>query len=167
MKMTVLLMIDADKEENVTAQAFSTESANIYVTAATMDKAQALLTTGRQQAEEAMASWTPKQEEAAPAPADQKPQKHYVFYTGKAIEDMDEEAAEYEDTTAGRRFMASINNARDFYFKHSKGGLLITQLNYIANIHRNSLLNGSIDLTALAYRQGYMEGQKKAAGKKK
>lgn len=142
MKMTVLLMIDADK-------------------------AQALLTTGRQHAEEAMASWTPEQEEAAPAPTDQKPQKHYVFYTGKAIEDMDEEAAEYEDTTAGRRFMASINNARDFYFKHSKGGLLITQLNYIANIHRNSLLNGSMDLTALAYRQGYMEGQKKAAGKKK
>lgn len=167
MKMTVLLMIDADKKENVTAQAFSTESANIYVTAATMDKAQALLTTGRQQAEEAMASWTPEQEEAAPAPADQKPQKHYVFYTGKAIEDMDEEAAEYEDTTAGRRFMASINNARDFYFKHSKGGLLITQLNYIANIHRNSLVNGSMDLTALAYRRGYMEGQKKAAGKKK
>lgn len=167
MKMTVLLMIDADKEENVTAQAFSTESANIYITAGNMDKAQALLTTGRQQAEEAMASWTPEQEKAAPAPADQKPQKHYVFYTGKAIEDMDEEAAEYEDTTAGRRFMASINNARDFYFKHSKGGLLMTQLNYIANIHRNSLINGSMDLTALAYRRGYKEGQKKAAGKKK
>lgn len=166
MKMTVSLMIDADKEENVTAQAFSTESANIYVTAATMDKAQALLTTGRQQAEEAMASWTPEQEEAAPAPADQKPQKHYVFYTGKDIEDMDEEAAEYEDTTAGRRFMASINNARDFYSKHSKGGLLMSEVNYLANIHHNSLVNGSIDLSALAYRRGYREGQKKAAGKK-
>lgn len=166
MKMTVLLMIDTDKEENVTVQAYSKASANIFVTAATMDKAQALLTTGRQQAEEAMASWTPEQEEAAPAPADQKPQKHYYVCTGKAIEDMDEEAAEFEDTTAGRRFMASINNARDFYFKHSKGGLLMMQLNYLANIHRNSLINGSMDLTALAYRRGYKEGQT-AAGKKK
>lgn len=167
MKMTVLLMIDADKEENVTAQAFSTESANIYITAGNMDKAQALLTTGRQQAEEAMASWTPEQEEAAPAPADQKPQKHYVFYTGRSIEEMEEAALAYEDTTAGRRFVASIENAKQFYYKHSKGGLLMMQLRYLADIHRNSLLNGSMDLTALAYRRGYKEGQKKAAGKKK
>lgn len=162
MKMTVLLMIDTDKEENVTVQAFSKESANIYVTAANMDKAQALLATGRQQAEEAMASWTPGQEEAAPVPADQKPQKR----TGKAIKDMDEEAGEYEDTTAGRRFIASINNARAFYFKHSKGDFLMRQLNYLANIHGNSLIHGSMDLTALAYRRGYKEGQM-AAGKKK
>lgn len=167
MKMTVLLMIDTDKEENVTVQAYSKASANIYVTAATMDKAQALLTTGRQQAEEAMASWTPEQEEAAPAPADQKPQKHYVFYTGRSIEEMEEAALAYEDTTAGRRFVASIENAKQFYYKHSKGGLLMMQLSYLADIHRNSLLNGSMDLTALAYRRGYKEGQKKAAGKKK
>lgn len=165
MKMTVLLMIDTDKEENVTVQAFSKVSANIYVTAANMDKAQALLTTGRQQAEEAMASWTPEQEEPAPAPADQN-QKHYVFYTGKSIEDMNEEASAYEDTPAGQRFIKRIDNARAFYFKHSKGGLLMSEVNYLANTHRNSLVNGSIDLTALAYRRGYREGQKKAAGKK-
>lgn len=164
MKMTVLLMIDTDKEEGVTVQAFSKASANIYITAANMDKAQALLTTGRQQAEEAMASWTPEQEEAAPAPADQK-QKHYVFYTGKTIEDMNEEASAYEDTPAGQRFIKRIDNARAFYFKHSKGGLLVSEVNYLANIHRNSLVNGSIDLTALAYRRGYMNG--KAASKKK
>lgn len=162
MKMNVLLMIDADEEENVTVKAFSKVSANIYVTAANMEKAQALLLTGRQQAEEAMANWT----EAAPAPADQKPQKHYVFYTGKAIEDMDEEAAAYEGTTSGRRFMASVENARQFYFKHSSGnGLHCGQLDYLVNIHRNNLINGSFDLTALAYRYGYKQGQK-AAGKK-
>ena len=83
------------------------------------------------------------------------------------IEEMEEAALAYEDTTAGRRFVASIENAKQFYFKHSKGGLLMMQLRYLADIHRNSLLNGCMDLTALAYRRGYREGQKKAAGKKK
>lgn len=159
MKITAILMIDADKEENVTAKAFSTESANIYITAGNMDKAQALLITGRQQAEEAMLSWTPEQEEAAPAPAEQKPQKHYVLYTGKTIEDMNEEASAYEDTPAGQRFIKRIDNARAFYFKHSKGGLLVSEMNYLANIHRNSLVNGRLDLIALFYKRGFTDGK--------
>ena len=165
MKTTILLMIDEDREENLTVTAFSKNIANIYITAATMEKAQALLTTGRQQAEEAMASWTPEQEEAAPAPADQK-QKHYVFYTGKTIEDMNEEASAYEDTPAGQRFIKRIDNARAFYFKHNKGGLLMTELNYLANIHRNSLINGTIDLSALAYRRGYNKAKNERKTKK-
>lgn len=69
----------------------------------------------------------------------------------------------YEESPEGQRFIKSIENAKKFTLKHSNGGLLFTQLNYLANKHCNSLLNGNFDLTALAYRRGYMDG--KAAAK--
>lgn len=77
---------------------------------------------------------------------------------------MQEAAKEYEESPAGRRFVKTIENAKKFTLKHSKGSLHTMQLNYLVNKHDNSLLNGSFDLTALAYRTGYNAG--KAAAKK-
>ena len=102
-------------------------------------------------------------EEGQPEEEPAQDQKHY-YDMSRSIEEMQEAAAAYEASPEGKRFIKSIENAIEFTFKHSNGGLTVTQLNYLANKHCNSLLNGSFDLTALAYRRGYMNG--KAAAKK-
>lgn len=161
MKYTVLMMIEDGRQDTVEASAFSKESANIYIYAGSWQQAQELLPQGQDLAAEACRNWKP--EDAQPEEEPAKDQKHYVCYK-RSIEEMQEAAQEYEESPEGQRFTKSIENAKQFTFKHSKGGLYMMQLNYLANKHCNSLLNGSFDLTALAYRRGYMNG--KAAAKK-
>lgn len=162
MKMTVLFMIESGKEVSLTTEAFSKKSANIYITADSIDKARALLPTGELQAAEAMRNYTEGQEEPA-----QEGQLHYELYTNKAIEEMEADAAEYLESKKGQRFQKSLENARTFYFKKhtGKGGLSCSNLEYLTNIYHNSLLSGSFDLYALGYKLGYNDRMK--ADKKK
>lgn len=161
MSKIVTMIIEDGRQATVEAKACSNDSGNVFITASTLKEAQGLISVGAAQLAEAMTKWQPVEEEQEEAPA--ADQKHY-YYISRSIEEMDEEAAAYEDSPEGQRFTKRVDNAVAFYFKHSKGGLLCTQLNYLANKHYNSLLNGSIDLTALAYRTGYNAG--KAAAKK-
>ena len=161
MKYTILMMIEDGRQDTVEASAFSKESANIYIYAGSWQQAQELLPQGQDLAAEACRNWKP--EDAQPEEEPAKDQKHY-YYIRRSIEEMDEAAQAYEESPQGQRFTKRVDNAVAFYFKHSKGGLLCTQLEYLANKHYNSLLNGSIDLSALAYRTGYNAG--KAAAKK-
>lgn len=161
MKYTVLMMIEDGRQDTVEASAFSKESANIYIYAGSWQQAQELLTQGKDLAAEACRNWKP--EDQPEEPAKEEPKKHY-YYVSRSMEEMNEAAQAYEESPAGQRFTKRVDNAVAFYFKHSKGGLLCTQLDYLANKHYNSLLNGSIELSALAYRTGYNAG--KAAAKK-
>lgn len=161
MKYTVLMMIEDGRQDTVEASAFSKESANIYIYAGSWQQAQELLPQGQDLAAEACRNWKPEDVQQEEEPA--QDQKHY-YVMSRSMEEMQEAAQAYEESPEGQRFTKSIENATEFTFKHSNGGLKVTQLAYLANKHYNSLLNGSFDLTALAYRRGYMNG--KAAAKK-
>lgn len=122
----------------------ATEGANVTITAPTLREALRLLA-GEEKTDTAQKSYSTIE---------------------SSIDEVAERKAEYERSDKGRRFLASIENAKKFYAKHSKGyGLRCTQLGYLADKYNNSLLNGCFDLIALAYRKGYREGQK-AAGEK-
>lgn len=159
MKQTVLFMLEDGNAQKVEAQAFSKESANIYITAATMQEAHELLTQGEELARQAMQNWKP--EDQPEEPAKEEPKKHY-YYVSRSMEEMDERAAAFADTPAGKRFCKSIENAKAFTFKHSRGGLRCEEVDYLANLHYNSFLNGSFDIAALEYRRGYMQAKREA-----
>lgn len=162
MRRIITMIIEDGTQATVEATACSNEGGNVFITASTLREAQGLIATGAAQLAEAIKNWQPEEEQEEEPAADQK---HYVCYK-RSIEEMQEAAQAYEESPEGQRFTKSIENAKEFTLKHSKGGLYMMQLNYLANKHYNSLLNGSFELTALAYRRGYREGQKKAAGKK-
>lgn len=159
MRRIITMIIEDGRQATVDASACSNEGGNVFITASTLQEAQGLIAIGAAQLAEAMKDWQPEEVEEEPA----QDQKHYYTIT-RSIEEMNERAQAYEESPEGKRFLKTIENAREFTFKHSKGGLLCTQVDYLANKHYNSLLNGSFDLTALAYRRGYMNG--KAAAKK-
>lgn len=160
MRRIITMIIEDGRQATVEATACSNEGGNVFITASTLPEAQALIAIGAAQLTEAMNDWQPEEEQEEEPTQDQK---HYVCYK-RSIEEMQEAAQEYEESPEGQRFTKSVENAKEFTLKHSKGGLYMMQLNYLANKHCNSLLNGSFDLTALAYRRGYMNG--KAAAKK-
>lgn len=157
MKRIITMIIEDGTQATVEATACSNEGGNVFITASTLQEAQALIAIGAAQLTEAIKDWQPVEEVPA------QDQKHYVLHTS-SIEEMQEAAKEYEESPAGRRFVKTIEKAKKFMLKHSKGSLHTMQLNYLVNKHDNSLLNGSFDLTALAYRTGYNAG--KAAAKK-
>lgn len=157
MKRIITMIIEDGTQATVEATACSNEGGDVFITASTLQEAQALIAIGAAQLTEAMKDWQPVEEEP------EQDQKHY-YVISRSVEEMNEAAQAYEESPAGRLFAKRVDNAVAFYFKHSKGGLLCTQLEYLANKHYNSLLNGSIDLSALAYRTGYNAG--KAAAKK-
>lgn len=158
-KQIVTLIIEDGRKASREVQACSKEDANLFITAPTLQTALTLLnaTSTEKELLEAMQDWKPAPEEP------EIEQKHY-YTMAISMEEMDEKAAEYEGTYNGRRFMASVENSMQFYFKHGTGygGISCTQLDYLANKHYNSLLNGSFDIFALGYRCGYKDAQKKA-----
>lgn len=160
MKRIITMIIEDEAQVTLQASACSNEGGNVFITARTLQEAQGLIATGAAQLAEAMKNWQPEEEQEEEPATDQK---HY-YYISRSMEEMNEAAQAYEESPAGRLFAKRVDNAVAFYFKHSKGGLLCAQLEYLANKHYNSLLNGSIDLSALAYRTGYNAG--KAAAKK-
>lgn len=153
MKRIVVMMIEDGKTAGEAVEAFNHESANIYVTAPTMPEALKLLEQGITDAQEACRDYTGTDDLA------EDPAPHYVAFN-QCIEEMDKEAADFEATPAGQRFMKTLDKAAQFYFKHSNGGMKASELVYIANKYHNSLLNGSMDLCALAFRQGYNKHKK-------
>ena len=158
MKRAYLIFVRDEYEAEVNVRAISNEYASIYIEAATPEEAFALIPQGEEMAEQAIRDFVPA-EPAPPAPEEKKPKYR------RTLEEMKADAAEYEQTAKGSRFAKSVESARKFYFKHSKsGGLTVSELGYLYDKHKGDLINGCGDITALAYRRGYMNG--KAASKK-
>ena len=151
MRRIVTMVIDDRKQEDRTVEAFSKDSANMHITAPTMQDAIRLFENAEQDMQDACDNWQYSEPEE---PEETEPSKHYVVYH-VSIEEMDEDAAEYEDSVKGQRFLKRLERAWNFYFKHSKSSLKATELAYLANKHHNSLLNGSLDLYSCGFMQGY------------
>jgi len=163
MKINVLVKIEDGNSQKVEVEAFGKDTAGIFVTADTLQNAQALISQAESTALEAMKNWQPKEEPAKEQ--DDKSQKHYSI-SDKSIEEMDEDTKAFEETPAGKRFVKQIETSKAFCFKECKkrpkGGLRTEQLIYLANRFHNNFLNASFVLSALEYRRGYMHGKKAA-----
>mgnify|MGYP007022385580 CR=1 FL=1 len=138
-KRLVLLMIEDGRNTSKEVKAFSKESANISITAPTMQEALTLLQECIPEAQEAAANWTPEPE---PAP-EEKPAVKY-----RTVED---DMADFEATAAGKRFIKGLQNSRQFYFENGNGGLRCSELDYLACKYHNSLIDGSFDIYSYAY----------------
>lgn len=158
--MKYSVVITTGRQADVTAKAYSMDAAEIFIFAADLQEAAGLIPQGEKLALEACQNWKPEEQ----PPVKEKPQKKHYMVSKRSVEDMEADAAAYEASPAGQRFTKSIDAAIDFYNKHSNGGLLVSQISYLANKHKNNFLNGSTELAALYYRLGYRSG--KAAGKK-
>ena len=145
-KRVVVIMIEDGSPQKKEVKAFSNTSANIFITAETMQEALTLLQEGIPEAQKATELWQPTQEEEKP------------IEKGKSF---DEEAAEYEATPKGQRFIKQLQNARQFEHKYGNGGLYYSELDYLACKHHNNLINGCSDIYCLAYRSGYNKGMKR------
>ena len=156
MKTVYLMTIEEGNSTEKRIIACSEDAASIVINASTLDEALTLLKGTSQEAEEAVKNYTPK-----PIEEPEEPKKHY-YYVNCSMEEMDERAAAFADTPAGKRFCKSIENAKAFTFKHSRGGLRCEEVDYLANLHYNSFLNGSFDIAALEYRRGYMQAKREA-----
>lgn len=154
MKITTILQVETGKTQNVEVTAFSNDTANIYITAADLQEATALLSQGQELATEAMKNWKPEKQ-----PVKEEPQEHYIV-SRHSEEEMKAAAEEYEASPAGQRFKKELQNAAEFELKHSKGILNTMQLRYLINKHQNNLYYGSAELIALAYSRGYRNGKK-------
>lgn len=83
-------------------------------------------------------------------------EEHFII-SNRSVEQMEREAAAFEKSTTGQQFKRRIQKAIDFEDEHLREGLTVGQVDYIANKHKNNLLNGCTDLLALGYMQGYKE----------
>lgn len=83
--------------------------------------------------------------------------EHYTV-NERSDEEMDRNAASYENTPGGQRFIKSIENARKYLANNGKIGIFADQLYYLANKYHNNLINGCYDIMALVYRQAYKKG---------
>ena len=151
-KQLILIDIQDSNENKIDVVSFDNGAKNVYINARSKEDALSLLSC------EIDAIAVPFED------TKHADNKHYVSYS-KSIEEMEAEAENYENVPAGRKLVSSIENAKDFYFKHSKGGLTVSQIGYLANKHKNSLLNGSMDIIALSYRRGYLDGKANSASR--
>lgn len=144
MALVFTMIINDDAQGTIHVNACSNEGGSATITACTLQEAQELLGQGIEQLNEAMQAWKQEDHEKKTEAQPRKEEK-----TAAQI---------YEESTQGKRFIKAIEQAKDFTFKRYSG-LKSSQLNYIADKYRNNLVNGSFDLVALAYKQGYIAGK--------
>ena len=171
MKVNLMCFVGEDRPQGVIVKAIASDEVDIYVSSDDLTDAMAKIQEGQGQVEAALAEWTPEKEEAKRQEEEaRKTQKHYHVQE-HAIEDMEADKVEFEETSRGHRFIKQIENARDFHRKHSKhGGIGFQETLYLVNKHRDGLLNGFCDVYALAFRHGFKackkELMKKTGGTK-
>lgn len=100
---------------------------------------------------EACQNWKP-----APQPVEgKKLQKHYGVCP-VAVEDIEETLAGYAEDERGKRFIKSLETAKDFRRKKdTSGGLRLTQLKYLAALSYKDVWEGTTTCYDLGYRRGY------------
>ena len=132
------------------AQAHSRNSANIFITATTLQEAKDLLPEGEALALKLMNEWTP-----GTGPQDeQKTGKHYAI-NHIAEEDLDECIEEYTHTARGRRFLDRCEKARAFRKKKEGGTLRTSEFKYIYALANKNLWEGLTIIYDIAFRMGY------------
>lgn len=150
-KENICIFIDAERKEKVDVTAISKESGMIFITLQEYDqeKITALIEKARPELQIACEVWEkPQEEETA-----QKPEKHFRVIQ-KAVEDMEEEARSFEESDQGKRFLKRLATARDRFDRYNNHGLKFSQLNYLANKHKDSFINASFDDYVLAFDMG-------------
>lgn len=154
METMIVLDVRSCNAQKVEATAFSRERANIYIKAATLQEATALLSQGEEKALEACRIWKPE-----PQPAEEKPQKHYKVYP-VAVEDLQQTIDEYQKSEQGSRFVNSIQKAKAFTKKKdASGGLSLEQLDYLVALTYMDEWKGLKAMYDFAYRRGYNKGK--------
>ena len=158
MKQTVLFMLEDGNAQTVEAQAFSKETANIIITAATMQEAQELLTQGEEMARQAMRNWKP--EEQPEEPAQEEEQKEHYRTAPFTIEEANRQMDEYEQTTNGKRFCRGLELAHDFTARKDHTGFYTcTQAHYLALL---GYAQDIFEAILLSYCYGFKKGYKNA-----
>lgn len=161
MKHTIVMIIEDGNLQKVEACAFSKNSANIYIYAGSFLQAQNLLQQGKELATQAVQNWKPEDTQNEAPALDPK-----QFYVNKSSYEENQKAAqEYESSLEGKRFIKRLEEAKKFLFRQGKNCIYIQQLNYLSSKYFNNLIDGSLDLIALAYKKGYTDG--KTATKKR
>lgn len=147
MKTIILLEVGSGSTQKVEAQASSKTTANIYITADTPQAATELLQQGIEKALEACQNWKPGEEKQL--------QKHYGLCP-VAVEDLQQTIDEYQQDERGRRFIRSIQKARDFTDrKDTSGGLRLGQLNYLRALTCMNAWDGLTTLYDIAFMRGF------------
>lgn len=156
-------MIKDSKKESVDITAYSKDSATIFITADSTEKASSLLLQAEPKAKEAMQNWEPVEKDET---KEKEPQKHY-YVCSRAKEDAQAEIDEYKATTAGKRFIDAQQTATAFCYKHSKGGMTWNEINYYFNLCAGGGANGVLEAInyayCTAYRRGFNTAKRKAA----
>lgn len=122
------------------AKAHSNESANIFITANTLQEAKNLLTEGEALAIKLMNEWTPGTD-----PQDDK----------KAETDQDTYIKEYTQTARGQRFLSTCEKAKAFREKKEHISLRLSEIEYIHALASKNLWNGLTTLYDVAFKKGY------------
>ena len=82
------------------------------------------------------------------------------------VEEAQRRVAEFEATPAGKRFLRSLELARDFAPRKTWAGLNLWQLFYLANkADATTPIDVIVDAANYAYRAGYMAAQRDAKKK--
>lgn len=107
-------------------------------------------------------------EEVAKQSPDYETESGTRLVSARTVERMAADRAAFEATPKGQRFIHMLETAKAFRIKHMgrSRGLLVEELDYLANKHENSLFNSFFDIEAITYRRAYQQGYKDAKKKK-
>lgn len=148
--MNIFLHIGEQEESVVNVKVMQNGVPFADIGAKDTEEAKGLLDEAQKQAIEALKDFKPTNT----PPKEEKPAER----PKNALETFDLE--EYEKTTHGKRFIASVENAIEFYLNMNDYSTPIKDLLYLAKRYNNNLVNGYVDIAALEYRRGYNKALK-------
>ena len=160
MRRILTMIIEDGNKASKEVNAFSKDSATVFIKAQTLQEALPLLEEGMEEAGKLCTIWEPTEQEQE---QEEKPQKHYALKR-VAQEDIQEYLEEYAATTKGRNFIKSLEKAKTFRQKRDCGGLVVSQFNYLLMLTEKNTFDGLLAMYDLSYRRGYNKAVKDIKG---
>jgi len=156
--MYLVIRISEGTEKNIDVFPRSESSADVYISASSMDEAKELMSKAEAMAGDVMASYT------EPPKKEPKEEKHY-HVAPVAEEDAKKEIAKYKQTVSGKRFYKEIENGMHFMRKKDRG-LGAVDAGYLAlEAYADSPFTPIMYAYDLAYKRGYAAGKREEKAK--
>lgn len=155
MKKVIAMIIEDGNDASTEVNAYSKESASIFIKAPNTQTALIQLEIAEEQAAEACKNYIPTEEPAE----EPKPQKHYRV-SKIATEDIQEYFKDCETDKDKQRIKKGIENARKFRHGKDGGGLRMSEIDYFYMLIYKNIWEGLTAMYDYAFRRGYNKGTK-------
>lgn len=156
--MQFVIEIEDGMTQNIKVKAHSTTTATVLIKAASWDEAQDLVRRGQELARQDMKNYKPEPE-PEPERRPKRTRPHFIPCP-VSTEELEKTIADFTQDEAGKRFLHSMQTAKEFVLNVNAAGFSLFEVKYLYALACIDPWNAIDAVYQISYKRGYMRAKK-------